>query len=78
MPKDAKEAIGHGIRAKRSKSGALSFEQPCSRSSEISGHTKIAGPGEHWQLDRYQPLSTKPLHRQSDGPHDGAPGTTGP
>jgi predicted phage-related endonuclease len=26
MPQDAKEAIGHGIRAKRSKSGAVSFE----------------------------------------------------
>ena len=26
MPEDAKEAIGQGIRAKRSKSGAVSFE----------------------------------------------------
>jgi hypothetical protein len=26
MPKDAKEAMGHGIRAKRSKSGAISFD----------------------------------------------------
>src|SRR5258708_33752237 len=26
IPKDAKEAIGHGIRAKRSKSGAISFD----------------------------------------------------
>jgi len=26
MPDDAKEAVGHGIRAKRSKSGAVSFE----------------------------------------------------
>ena len=26
MPKDAKEAFGHGVRAKRSKSGAISFE----------------------------------------------------
>jgi len=26
MPEDAKEAFGHGIRAKRSKSGAISFE----------------------------------------------------
>jgi hypothetical protein len=25
-PEDAKEAYGHGIRAKRSKSGAVSFE----------------------------------------------------
>jgi len=26
MPNDAKEAIGHGIRAKRSRSGAVSFD----------------------------------------------------
>jgi hypothetical protein len=26
LPEDAKEAIGHGLRAKRSKSGAVSFD----------------------------------------------------
>ena len=26
MPEDAKEAIGHGVKAKRSKSGAVSFD----------------------------------------------------
>jgi hypothetical protein len=26
IPEDAKEAYGHGVRAKRSKSGAVSFE----------------------------------------------------
>ena len=26
MPEDAKEAIGHGLRARRSKSGAISFD----------------------------------------------------
>ena len=26
MPEDAKEATGHGIRAKRSKAGAISFD----------------------------------------------------
>jgi hypothetical protein len=26
MPDDAKEAAGHGLRAKRSKSGAISFD----------------------------------------------------
>ena len=26
MPEDAKEALGHGVRAKRSKSGAVSFD----------------------------------------------------
>ena len=40
MPEDAKEAIGHGIRAKRSKSGAVSFDllsmegSPMHRSSD--------------------------------------------
>ena len=42
MPEDAKEAIGHGIRAKRSKSGAISFdlleaEAAVQRSSETIG-----------------------------------------
>ena len=26
MPEDAQQAIGHGVRAKRSKSGAITFE----------------------------------------------------
>jgi len=26
MPEDAKEAVGHGVRGRRSKSGAVSFE----------------------------------------------------
>jgi hypothetical protein len=26
IPEDAKEAVGHGVRAKRSKSGAVSFD----------------------------------------------------
>jgi hypothetical protein len=26
VPEDAREAAGHGVRAKRSKSGAISFE----------------------------------------------------
>ena len=26
MPEDAKEAVGHGVHAKRSKSGAVSFD----------------------------------------------------
>jgi hypothetical protein len=26
MPEDAKEAIGHGVRAKRSKAGVISFD----------------------------------------------------
>ena len=34
MPEDAKEAIGHGVRAKRSKSGAVSFDIVASASGE--------------------------------------------
>src|SRR5947208_8924378 len=36
MPEDAKEAIGHGIRAKRSKSGAISFD--CLSTTTETGH----------------------------------------
>src|SRR6201987_6436484 len=32
MPEDAKEAIGHGVRGKRSKSGAVSFDELASHS----------------------------------------------
>jgi hypothetical protein len=36
MPDDVKEAIGHGIRAKRSKSGAVSFDLLSSSDGEAS------------------------------------------
>jgi hypothetical protein len=36
MPEDAKEAIGHGIRAKRSKSGAVSFDLLATATGEDS------------------------------------------
>src|SRR3974390_675332 len=38
MPEDAKEAIGHGVRAKRSKSGAVSFDL---LSTEDSSHASL-------------------------------------
>jgi hypothetical protein len=38
MPADAKEAIGHGIRAKRSKSGAVSFDV---LGEEVSSHAPV-------------------------------------
>jgi hypothetical protein len=38
MPEDAKEAIGHGIRAKRSKSGALSFDV---LGEEVGSHAPV-------------------------------------
>jgi hypothetical protein len=36
VPEDAKEAIGHGVRARRSKSGAISFDLPTTPSEETS------------------------------------------
>jgi hypothetical protein len=39
MPQDAKEATGHGIRAKRSKSGAVSFDLLANE--EGSGHAAV-------------------------------------
>jgi predicted phage-related endonuclease len=39
MPEDAKEAIGHGIRAKRSKSGAVSFD--LLKGEEGSSHAAV-------------------------------------
>ena len=38
MPEDAKEATGHGIRAKRSKSGAVSFDLLANNAGEESSH----------------------------------------
>ena len=39
MPEDAKEAIGHGVRAKRSKSGAVSFD--LLKGEEGSSHATV-------------------------------------
>ena len=50
VPEDAREAAGHGVRAKRSKSGAISFEvldsggQPCSALAIASGHWRRHSP----------------------------------
>ena len=77
MPEDAKEAIGHGIRAKRSKSGAISFdlleaEAAMHRSSDtIGAHRRRAGqgPGRAHQpgeiADRDHPLAV-PARRGPD------------
>ena len=52
MPEDAQQAIGHGVRAKRSKSGADQFRPPQSGGRTCSG---LAG-----QLAAWRPLSPKP------------------
>ena len=50
MPEDAKEAIGHGVRAKRSKSGAVSFDllevegQSCTAPVNPSGPSRQRSP----------------------------------
>jgi predicted phage-related endonuclease len=41
MPEDAKEAIGHGIRAKRSKSGAVSFDVLAVSATEEDSHAAV-------------------------------------
>jgi len=41
MPADAKEATGHGIRAKRSKSGAVSFDLLAGNTEESSDHAAV-------------------------------------
>jgi hypothetical protein len=38
IPEDAKEASGHGIRAKRSKSGAVSFDLLTNSAGEEANH----------------------------------------
>jgi hypothetical protein len=51
MPEDVKEALGHGVRAKRSKSGAISFDllatgggQPCSGLAKPSAQLPRPSP----------------------------------
>jgi predicted phage-related endonuclease len=41
MPEDAREAVGHGIRAKRSKSGAVSFDLLNSSSKGEGSHAAV-------------------------------------
>jgi predicted phage-related endonuclease len=41
MPEDAKEAIGHGIRAKRSKAGAISFDVPAVDNATGETHAPV-------------------------------------
>src|SRR5262249_38891739 len=48
MPEDAKEAIGHGVRAKRSKSGAVSFDLPEMKGSHSGLVRRLALSRRHW------------------------------
>jgi hypothetical protein len=40
MPEDAREAVGHGVRGKRSKSGAISFDL-LTTVTEEAGHAAV-------------------------------------
>jgi hypothetical protein len=51
MPEDAKEAIGHGVRGRKSKAGAISFEALAVEGVERIGMTK-ASDGDHPLADR--------------------------
>jgi len=42
MPEDAKEAIGHGLRAKRSKSGAISFDLVTAFATAAQGSGEVS------------------------------------
>ena len=57
MPEDAKEAIGHGVRAKRSKSGAVSFELIEVEAQSCSG-----------RVNRLRPLRRRWPRRRSSSP----------
>ena len=41
MPEDAKQAIGHGVRAKRSKSGAISFDLSSARAAAMQRSSRV-------------------------------------
>ena len=73
MPEDAKEAIGHGIRAKRSRSGAVSFDLldggggPCTRSSETIGAIAAALAKAQAELTNPEKSLTATIRRRFRG-----------
>jgi hypothetical protein len=50
MPEDAKEAIGHGVRAKRSKAG-VSFDVLCGQIRAIQKAGRYVPAGHCWALN---------------------------
>ena len=72
MPEDAKEAIGHGVRAKRSKSGAVSFDlldaevQPCIDLVKRSGRLRRRSPRRRAELTNPEKSLTATM--RPDGP----------
>jgi len=69
IPEDAKEAIGHGVRAKRSKSGAVSFD--ALETEALTATIRAAAPGEGERTFRYAPLSSGlDIVRKTLGQHE--------
>src|SRR5262249_35911921 len=61
MPEDAKEAVGHGVRARRSKSGSFSFEIIESEPQHAAPGTRSAPLPVRWP--RLNPNSRIPRNR---------------
>ena len=59
IPEDAKEAIGHGIRAKRSKSGAVSFRGPEHGGLQCTGPVNQLAPLQRRWPKRRRSLSIR-------------------
>ena len=58
VPEDAKEATGHGLRAKRSKSGAISFDLVDAESGQIRLTTLLAHASGEWISSDWPVCST--------------------
>ena len=63
MPEDAKEAIGHGIRAKRSKSGAVSFDLLASNGRGGQSCSGLVNRSPRWRLHSPRHRSNLPTPR---------------
>ena len=79
MPEDAKEAIGHGVRAKRSKSGAVSFD--LLKQQQRRGGRPCSGPvtpSPPWRPLWPRPRSSSPIRRSRwSAPSNRQPGEGG-
>ena len=74
VPEDAQQAIGHGIRAKRSKSGAISFDlldaeaQPCS--GLVNSIASLAAALAKAQVELVNPEKSLVATIRADGPRE--------
>ena len=76
MPEDAKEAIGHGVRAKRSKSGAISFDlldvEGSRAASLVRSIASLAAALAKAQAELVNPEKSLVATIRSDGPARGS------